>query len=68
MGAILSIPMTLIFKELIFEADDQNRWIATLMSAGVSAVAPERLERGEFDGANSNLRLNNVRHKKASAH
>jgi predicted PurR-regulated permease PerM len=49
MGAILSIPMTLIFKELIFEADDQNRWIATLMSAGVSAVAPERLERGEFD-------------------
>ncbi|GMQ78627.1 MAG: AI-2E family transporter [Anaerolineae bacterium] len=49
-GAILSIPMTLIFKELIFEVDDQNRWIATLMSAGVSAVAPERLEMGEFDG------------------
>jgi AI-2 transport protein TqsA len=49
MGAILSIPMTLIFKELIFEVDDQNRWIATLMSAGVSSVAPERLEKGEFD-------------------
>ena len=44
MGAILSIPMTLIFKELIFEVDDQNRWVATLMSAGASAVAPERLE------------------------
>jgi len=49
MGAILSIPMTLIFKELIFEVDDQNRWVATLMSAGVSAVAPERLEEGEHE-------------------
>lgn len=48
-GAILSIPMTLIFKELIFEVDDQNRWVATLMSAGVSAIAPERLEEGEFE-------------------
>ena len=48
MGAILSIPMTLIFKELIFEADDQNRWIGTLMSAGASAVAPERLEESDL--------------------
>jgi predicted PurR-regulated permease PerM len=48
LGAILSIPMTLIFKELIFEADSQNSWIGTLMSAGASAVAPERLEEGEI--------------------
>jgi predicted PurR-regulated permease PerM len=48
LGAILSIPMTLIFKELIFEADSQNSWIGTLMSAGISAVAPERLEEGEL--------------------
>ena len=51
LGAILSIPMTLIFKELIFEADSQNSWIGTLMSAGASAVAPERLEEGEIGPA-----------------
>ncbi|MCJ7536227.1 MAG: AI-2E family transporter, partial [Anaerolineales bacterium] len=33
MGAILGVPVSLLFKELIFEADDQNRWIAKLMSA-----------------------------------
>jgi len=49
LGAILSIPMTLIFKELIFEADSQNSWIGTLMSAGASAVAPERLEEVELE-------------------
>lgn len=32
LGAILSIPVTLIIKELILEMDDQNRWIAHLMS------------------------------------
>jgi AI-2 transport protein TqsA len=49
LGAILSIPMTLIFKELIFEADPQNSWLGTLMGAGASAVAPERLEEGELE-------------------
>jgi predicted PurR-regulated permease PerM len=32
-GAILGVPVTLLFKELILEADDQNRWIAKLMGA-----------------------------------
>jgi AI-2 transport protein TqsA len=36
LGAILSIPVTLMIKELILEMDDQNRWIAHLMSANVA--------------------------------
>ena len=32
-GAILGVPVSLLFKELILEADDQNRWIAKMMSA-----------------------------------
>ncbi|HUV26853.1 MAG TPA: AI-2E family transporter, partial [Anaerolineales bacterium] len=40
MGAILGVPVSLLFKELILEADDQNRWIAKLMSA----VKPETPE------------------------
>jgi len=34
------VPVSLLFKELILEADDQNRWIAKLMSA----VKPETPE------------------------
>ncbi len=34
MGAILGVPMTLIVKELVLEADEKNRWIAYLMSKG----------------------------------
>jgi predicted PurR-regulated permease PerM len=34
MGAIFSIPMTLIVRDLILEADDRNRWLARLISAG----------------------------------
>jgi predicted PurR-regulated permease PerM len=34
LGAILGVPMTLLFKELVLEADDQNAWIAGLMSSG----------------------------------
>ena len=33
LGAILGVPMTLLFKELVLEADDQNRRIARLMSS-----------------------------------
>ena len=33
MGAILGVPVSLLFKELILEADDQNRWIAKMMGA-----------------------------------
>lgn len=32
-GAILGVPVSLLFKELILEADDENRWIAKMMSA-----------------------------------
>jgi predicted PurR-regulated permease PerM len=32
-GAILGVPMTLLFKQVVLEADDQNRWIARLMSS-----------------------------------
>lgn len=34
LGAILSIPMTLVVKELILEMDEQNSWIARLMGPG----------------------------------
>ena len=40
MGAILAIPLTLVIKELILEVDDQNRWMARMMSAGTSNAAP----------------------------
>ena len=32
-GAILGVPVSLLFKELILEADDLNRWIAKMMGA-----------------------------------
>ena len=42
LGAILGVPMSLLFKELVLEADDQNRWIARLMSAKkVEKVTPD---------------------------
>jgi predicted PurR-regulated permease PerM len=34
LGAILSIPMTLVIKELILDADDKNRWLARMMGTG----------------------------------
>ena len=34
MGAILSIPMTMIIKELVLEVDEQNAWMARFLSAG----------------------------------
>jgi AI-2 transport protein TqsA len=40
MGAILGVPVSLLFKELILEADDQNRWIAKMMGAA-KAELPE---------------------------
>jgi predicted PurR-regulated permease PerM len=39
LGAILGVPMTLLFRELVLEADDQNRWIAGLMSSGKTTKA-----------------------------
>ena len=40
-GAILSVPITLIFKELMLEADPQNAWLARLMSTEVRAPPSE---------------------------
>ncbi|RME42204.1 MAG: AI-2E family transporter, partial [Chloroflexi bacterium] len=33
LGAILAVPLTMAVKELVLEADSENRWIAELMSA-----------------------------------
>ena len=47
MGAILGVPMTLMFKQLVLEADDQNRWIARLMSSKESVEPPLDSDSGE---------------------
>lgn len=44
LGAILSVPITMIFKELVLEADEQNRWIARLMGKGDSRPPPAEPE------------------------
>ena len=41
LGAILGVPMTLLFKQVVLEADEQNRWIARLMSSTRSRESPE---------------------------
>jgi predicted PurR-regulated permease PerM len=41
MGAILGIPMTMIVKELVLEADEQNAWIARLISKGDEKPPPD---------------------------
>jgi predicted PurR-regulated permease PerM len=44
LGAILAVPVTMIFKELVLEADEQNAWLARLMSKGDQEPPPEQLE------------------------
>jgi predicted PurR-regulated permease PerM len=34
LGSILAVPVTMIFKELVLEADEQNAWLARLMGKG----------------------------------
>jgi predicted PurR-regulated permease PerM len=41
MGALLAVPLTLAIKELLLEADEDNQWVAELMSSGVDAEAPD---------------------------
>ena len=41
LGAILGVPMTVLFKELVLEEDPQNRWIAKLMSSTRKPVQQE---------------------------
>jgi AI-2 transport protein TqsA len=43
-GAILGVPVSLLFKELILEADDENRWIAKLMGAAKTEVSEEEVQ------------------------
>ena len=33
LGAILALPMTMAVKQLVLEADEQNRWLAALISS-----------------------------------
>ena len=33
-GALLAVPLTLTVKELVLEADDENRWLAKMMAGG----------------------------------
>jgi predicted PurR-regulated permease PerM len=48
LGAILGVPVTLLFKEIVLEADDQNRWIAKLMSSSKDTQSQD-LELDETD-------------------
>ena len=32
----MGVPVSLLFKELILEADDQNRWMAKMMDSAKS--------------------------------
>jgi AI-2 transport protein TqsA len=38
LGAILALPMTMAVKQLLLQADEQNQWVAAL----ISSVGPER--------------------------
>jgi predicted PurR-regulated permease PerM len=44
LGAILAVPVTMIFKELVIEADEQNAWLGRLMSKGGKEPPPEQVE------------------------
>ena len=44
LGAISSVLVTMVFKALVLEADDQNQWIARLMGKGDSDPPPEASE------------------------
>ena len=44
LGAILGVPMTVMFKELVLEADEQNRWIAKLMSSSAKGTPDSQVE------------------------
>ena len=50
LGAILALPMTLAVKQLILEADEQNRWVAAL----ISSVRSEKSGTGGSQEAGEN--------------
>ena len=41
LGAILAVPLTMAFKNLVLEADESNSWIAELMSSGKDQPIPD---------------------------
>jgi predicted PurR-regulated permease PerM len=47
LGAILGVPVTVMFKELVLEADQQNRWIAKLMSSSDHGTPDDQSENGD---------------------
>ncbi len=44
LGAILGVPVTMIIKDLVLAADEQNAWIARLMGKGGQKSLPVELE------------------------
>ena len=50
MGAILGVPLTMAVKQLILEPDEENRWLAELMSAGGGAEADIPVEAAAVAG------------------
>jgi predicted PurR-regulated permease PerM len=50
LGAILAIPMTMAVKQLILEADEQNQWLAALISS-VGSEKAAAAESQADDGA-----------------
>ncbi|MEA3440899.1 MAG: AI-2E family transporter [Chloroflexota bacterium] len=42
LGAILGVPVTILFKETVLEGDEQNRWIARLMSSSKDIQSQEQ--------------------------
>ncbi len=51
MGAILGIPVTMIIKELVLEADEQNAWIARLIGKGDEKSPSDKSESEETPSA-----------------
>ena len=51
MGAILGVPLTMAVKQLILEPDEENRWLAELMSAQGGAEADIPAEAAALQGS-----------------
>ena len=48
LGAILAVPLTMAFKNLVLEADESNNWIAKLMSSGKDQPIPAHDTQAEI--------------------
>ena len=54
LGAILGVPVTVTFKELVLEADEQNSWIARFMGKGGHKPPAGDTSEGEPQAAAGN--------------